>query len=663
MAQTRTRPWVVRIPWRGVGAAVLVIVLALLALKGWLLYRQVHQLHADVQALSALAGRPLDAATLAEAGPLFAQARADAVALRGGAGPLLPVASLLGWLPRYGPTLAAAEPLLDLAVALTVAADESYTALAPLVLAGESSLLAGPRLAAGLAAEQPRLVRARVELARAGEISGQIAVETLPPALVEPLARIGAHLPDALDALDLAIALPDLAGVGGVRSYLVYAQNPDELRPTGGFISAIGTLSVEDGRIIALSLRDSGLVDEPGRVVYPEPPEPLYRYLGFELWLLRDSNWSPDFPTAARTGLALYRLIAGAELDGVIAVNPEALRLLIEVTGPLSIAGAPVTAANLVEYLREGGPAPAGAAGESWVMRRKAFLSDLAAGLKARLDEPAGLDPAALAAAVQRMLDERHLQVYLRQPSAARVLARRGWDGAVRTGDHDFLMLVDANLGYNKINPRIDTAITYSVDLAAPAAPGAELTVRYTHRLPPAELCDQSLGERSVLQITSYADWMTGCYWTYSRVLSPRGTRLISATAHPTPPAWMLTGAGDPGLALPAGDDGGASVTGAFLVVPQGGVLERRLHFQLPATVLHVEGDGWRYRLLVQKQAGSVAVPVTVEVRLPPGAVLRTSSPPPIRREGPLLEFVLALDRDQILEVSFAAPQDLAARP
>lgn len=643
-----------RLPWGFLLSALLGVALAVLGYKVWLIAQHAREVRADVQALAAMADERPATEALAKAGPLLTRARASTAALRAEAAPLLPLAPLLGGVPAYGPTLAAAEPLLDLGVALTVAADEGYAALAPLALARQNAEPPGPRLVAGLAGEQERLERARNALGRANELYAQLPVDALAPSVRAPLERVGLRLPDALDALDIARALPELLGGAGRREYLVYAQNPDELRPTGGFISAAGTVVLENGRIERLDLRDSPLLDDPTRFVYPYPPDALRRYMGFELWLLRDSNWSPDFPTAAQKGIELFAISQGREVDGVVAVNPEALRLLLQVTGPVSVDGTTVSAENVVDFIRAGGNAGLQAADDgSWVKRRKAFLPGLGAALVARVSDPARTNLAALAAGLDRAFDERQLQLYVRQPLAAGVLARRGWDGGVRADGRDFLMVVDANLGYNKINALIEQTMAYRVDLTASEVPTASLMIRYANPLPATMPCDQWLGERIARNILSYADWMTGCYWNYSRVLRPQGTELISSTAHPTPGEWMVTAESESGQARVEDAEAGASVTGAFFVVPLGGAVERRLAYKLPPSVLAREGEGWCYRLLIQKQSGSAGIPVTVQVTLPPGARPYAVSPPAGSRSGSVFVFPLELTRDRQIELCY----------
>src|SRR5205085_6348840 len=91
---------------------------------------------------------------------------------------------------------------------------------------------------------------------------------------------------------------PVLLGANTPQQYLMLAQNNDELRPTGGFISAVGVVKVDRGELSVEWFRDSFAVDDLS-INHSPAPAPLEKYMWAEQWLLRDSNWYADFPTSA----------------------------------------------------------------------------------------------------------------------------------------------------------------------------------------------------------------------------------------------------------------------------------------------------------------------------------------------------------------------------
>jgi Protein of unknown function (DUF4012) len=638
------------------------IVVAVLSFKGWRLYSRAQALRQDVRELEAFAATKPDVAALASLGPLLSRTREDAIALHAEAAPLFPIARRLGWVPVYGADLVAAEPILDVATNLAITADEAITALSPVVYAHEPEKPFTVALTERLVAAQPRIEIARQAIARASAAWARIPIDTLPAQLSAQLKRVGLLLPLAQDGLDAALALPDLLGAHGPRNYLLIAQNPDELRATGGLITGAGLLMFDGGRLDGVSMVDSISVDDIANQVYPDPPGPLQRYMNMEMWLFRDANWSPDFPTAAQTAMDLYRLGQGRDTSGVIAIDPATLQLILAAIGPVSVHGSPdpISAKNVIPYIRNGSRssnAPLGQTPtERWYVRRKTLLEPLAQAIVARLADPTQLDIKALAEAARQALDQRHLQIYVKQAVAASILARRGWDGAVRPNNNDFLMVIDSNLGYNKVNPNIDQTVAYSIDLSNLSAPVADLAIRYTNRLRGPAICDQTEGYNIIISVQRYEELMVGCYWDYLRVLLPHGSELISATAQPVPGEWMDSGVGDDGATTIGTGEHDTRVLSTFLVVPFGQEREKTFRYRLPPTILTKDGQTWHYRLTLQKQAGITALPVLLKLRLPPQASIVSTSVPPAATAGQTMSFRLNLDRDQQIDIAFQTP-------
>lgn len=610
------------------------------------------------------AGAALEAAAdLSPAGwPGLCAAAADAGAAAGdlaaAAGPLPAAVPWLAGLPRYGPWLAAAGPLLEAAGPLHRAAAAVCAELPALSAPPPADQPAGAALVARLAAARPGLGAARAELGPAREALGRALQAGLPDEPAGRLARADALLAEAADALDLALAAPGLLGADGPRSYLLVVQNPDELRPTGGFISAAGPLRLDGGRVIELGTRDSAAVDDLSQP-YPLAPEPLRRYMldtpmAPALWLFRDANWSPNFPESARQMLALYRLGQGGDADGVLAITPEAVRLALAALGPVRVEGigAPVDAGNVEAALRT---AYGDALAQGRPEDRKSFVNRLAAALLARAEGATPAELLGLARAAQRALDQRDAQILLPagDPAAA-LLAARGWDGAVRPGGHDFLMVVSANVGYNKVGPSVEQRIRYAVDLSDPARPRGELSVLHSNRSPGEPVCEPLEGRRADPSL-GYAALTAGCYWNYLRVLVPGAAILADAEVPRVPDAWVLGGDGDGGRVYRERGPAETRSYGALVVVPPASAHSATFRYDLPPGVLAAEGGLLRYRLRVQRQAG-LAQRAEVGVRLPAGAALLAASPAPASRDGERYSFTLDLRTDQTVDLRYRLP-------
>jgi len=267
---------------------------------------------------------------------------------------------------------------------------------------------------------------------------------------------------------------------------------------------------------------------------------------------------------------------------------------------------------------------------------------------------PQSADWLALGRALQRALDERHILLYVADPQAAALFGRLGWDGAVRAETGDFLMVVDSNVGYTKSNSSIQEQVSYNVDLSQLSAPLADLNIKHTHHLAGAGACIQL---QPIAQGQGYYEDLTArCYWDYLRVLAPGGSELVDWRTQPTPAEWMLSGIGDDGAVASSPGEGGTQTFSTFLVVPIGGGRETILRYRLPAGALTHDQHGWQYRLHIQKQPGTGALPFVVRIRMPRGATVTATNPAPAATTIQTLTFTVDLAQDHVIDVHFQAP-------
>lgn len=641
--------------WRS--PAALILALVILVGGGWAGYRtsqviqRIQSLKARLAQALALADQSASEPDLAQISALVNGAHDDSVALRAMARPFLAIAPYLSWVPMYGGDLQAAPALLDMSVELTTAAAAGLDSLKPLEagIAGGASPSTAGRALATLAQAAPGLEQAQGHLQAARAARQKID----PQRLSAQTARLVTQADRALTWLGLAIdgglILPDVLGLDSSRQYLLLVQNEDEIRPTGGFISAAGLVRLENGAITEQHFEDSYAVDDLQAYAYPEPPAPLFTYMGSELWLFRDSNWSPDFPTSARQAAEFYRLGRGIQVDGVIAIDQRATQLIVGALGPLPpLPGEsqPITAEGLIEKMR------ASRSQDPNALKRKNFIGQIAAALQRRLDQ--GLtrgDVVKLVNALRQGLEERHILIYLPEPKAAQLMAAQGWDGALRATDGDFLMVVDANVGFNKANALVEEKISYAVDLSDPSRPEADVRLTYQHH---GRAGGQGCNIRAPL-VLDYDLMAERCYWDYVRLLVPPGSQLQWASRHPVSGEETLSGQLSPGETESQFEPGASNKLslGKLLLVPVGASVDTRFVYALPASVVRRESNLMRYSLLVQKQPGTPAVPITVTIEMPRGAAVTSANPPPIASEGGQLRFELRLNTDQRIEVRF----------
>jgi O-antigen ligase len=649
----------------------LLLALVLLLLVGWgaRVTRRARGwaslVRADLAALQSLGQDAARGSGAVGVGDLLHQTRSDLRDVQAEFALPLTLAENLGWLPRWGADVAAIPRLLRVGLLLSEAGEQTLEPLQPFLESRSGGATVdrdAQRVVAVLQEAEPQLEQGLELLDEARAVRQGIRVEALTPRLAEWVAQLDRVLPLAENGLRGALALPELLGASGPRTVLILVQNEDELRPTGGFISGVARVTLQQGKVTDLVFEDSYAVDDFSNP-YPDPPQPLREIMAADLWVFRDANWSPDFPTSARQALELYRLRYDVAIDGVIALDQRAVQLFLTAFPPLEVPGypEPVTAGTAIEAARRSwAPAPDEGATSEWWVQRKDFMGHLLTAAVVTLQErPESISLSGLARAAMQALQERHLLIHLPPgDEAAAPLHEAGWDGALRQVSGDYLMVVDANLGFNKVNPYVREAITYTVDLRQPERPQVELTLAHSHR---GAATDQPCRHQPRYDLT-YEGMMQRCYWDYLRVYVPAGSSLLDATPHPVSGEWLVTDRDRPGQAQVLPDEAGKGVFATFFVLPPGERVQTTFRYALPATALERSEDAWRYRLTLQKQPGTAARDVIVRLILPRGAELVSASPRPTTGTEGQLMLELSLRTDVELAVRFRPAREDRAR-
>jgi hypothetical protein len=620
-------PWFKR--WgRQALVALLILALILAGLKSFQIFREVNSVRSDLNKLQALLKNNPGLATFGQAAPLLSSSRQDLAALQSDTRSILWIGRALAWVPAYGGDLSQGQALMDMASGLLVAADESAQAASPLYQA--VYVQKQPLKIAGmlqlLIQAQPQLTRASAAMQGVMLARGRLEPGKLSPGVRSLISdKIDPYLPLLQNGLALAMAIPELAGAPayGPQTYLVFFQNEDELRATGGFLTDVGTIVVKDGSILSSNFEDSFALDDLSKP-YPQAPWQLEQYMEAHMLLLRDSNWSPDFPTSSALTEYLYAYTRFHSADGILAIDQHLVTMLLGATGPITLPDVPypITSDNLIAYMRaakfQGGNQPSDYA------NRKTFIAPLSQAVLARLTSGQSVSLQALAKVVLDALDQKHLLLQFADPTLTTALAGLGWDGAVRPGAGDYLMVVDSNIGVNKSNAVVGSQFSYNVDLTSLAGPLASLNVHQKNN---------AIGDPNCIPmsagIISYEIQINQCYWDYMRVYRPAGTKLVGATPHPVAASQMLDGVSVPARVDTLDENiAGIQSYGTLALVPIGSSLETDFQFALPSGVVHAGADPRTkvYALHVQKQPGTLAIPIAICVRLPAGSILVKAS-------------------------------------
>ncbi len=444
-----------------------------------------------------------------------------------------------------------------------------------------------------------------------------------------PLAR---YAPLLRDYAKVDSWLPAALGWGGERRYLVLAQNPAELRPTGGFTGTIGVLTMRDGSLADMTFEDVYVLDGKPGMPYQQPPDALSAHLlGRASWELADANWSPDFPSAAAQALQLYTLESGDDaIDGVIGITTFALDRLLEVIGPVAVPGYDVTVAA-------GEVTVAGISktrDDSLGTQRKRFLGVLA---DAVLQRTFATDPArwgALLTAFETIGRERLVQAWFPDPAVEAQIAGSTWAGAVRQDPGDYLYAVDANVApSSKLSLVVQRSSRLEVDLAADDSAHHRLRLDWRN--------DADHPGEPYQTLRAASEGANGAYGVYTRVLVPDGSELIEAIGESALP---VSGVESEDV------EAGRLAWGNYLLIPPGTAWLAD-EWTTPGAVL-TDGHERVYRLTIQKQPGQGPEPTAVVIHVPSESRI-TSASPGMQVTGDTATWDGTLNDDVVLEVRY----------
>ncbi len=641
----------------------LLLIMLWLGLKTWRLYQVGQSLLARQAEVETLLADGLTNIDPDKAESLVLETREDIKVLKAETAVFMPLTPYLGWVPQVGSTLVNASALMTMADSGIDGAAFAVRGLKPALAImqndnpSEASMLS--QLSSVLVDAGPDLIATHEKLAEVAAARATISnVEALPWRLQTLFALSDEWLPFAQESLALTAVLPEILGENGPRTYLLIAQNEDELRPTGGFISGTGTLVVENGEIQSINMIDANYVDNWAEKPYDFPPQPFYDYMGFDLFLFRDANFWPDFPTTAEKAMDLYSYGQDQPpLDGVIAIDQEFIRLLVEATGPIYIEerDLTITPQNTIETFQNSWATRESDDEWEWVVNRKSFIGIFAAAIIGYIENDfSAIDPMILTENMRTALSGKHLQIYLRDEKAAAILNENNWNGRLdNPTTQDFLAVVDTNLGINKVNIYINRTIDYQIALDNEGKGQANLNITYIHTgQGPGNGCVQNAFE-AYQNGGKYLDMAENCYLSYLRVYVPEGSQLISGSEYHIPSEATQKGEPINSITGIVNEQPGLTTWDNFLMVPYGENMSANYQYLLPQITTLTDNGTKQYKLTVRKQAGTGSDSATISVILPVGATLIDASPQPNKMDGENVFFDIILDTDKIITVTY----------
>lgn len=540
---------------------------------------------------------------------------------------------------------------LDVSLNLAQAGKDILTGLRPtvfFVVAGEDSgtvsaqFSSGERIIELLEIAQGRFESASVHLATAKAGIDQLDLARLSPDMLvnaqglikyhAQLTQIDEMLLKAPDALSLAM------GASSQRNYLILSQNSDEIRPSGGYISTYGWMIVRNGRILNYDY-SATTATSPN-----PPPASLVDTLAIPDWWIQyeepiyaawDGSWYADFPSTAEMAMWFYNNGNNprSPVDGVIAIDIVGFEYVLEALGSVVLPeyNQIVTLDNFRDVVYD-----IRASGEGDTPH-KTFLAALYQQIFSDWQSLSG-DPqksTLLLNALLKGLQEKHILLYFVDEDLNTLMRLLGWSGVQSPGvDHDYLMVVDANLG-NKSNRSITRQLIYDVDIQADNTVNSRATISYDYSARVARN-DPAVNPEYHGAID---------YTSLLQVFTPVNSTLSDTSNFFFSPVTV---------------ESETHTTFVSLVDVLYDSSERYQFMYSNPSITETFGPYRRYRLELQKQPGSLGDEVIVQVLLPPKARTISVSPEAAATftlDRPILEFRTILTTDQWIEVVYSIDQ------
>ncbi len=472
--------------------------------------------------------------------------------------------------------------------------------------------------------------------------------KNFPNEYLEPLAKLQTQV-EGLDLalgemLDLAKQSKNFLGVSQDRRYLLVFQNNNELRASGGFIGSYALLDIKSGQIKNITIPAGGSYETAGGLrALVRTPEPLR--LVSPLWYFWDANWWPDWEMSAKNLMWFYEKSDGPTVDGVISLTPTVIEDLLKVFGPVDLQseyGVTIDADNFwlttQAIVEKSGQPELYSSSSSWgkklpeavknqtatstpVNEPKRIIGDLFNKLLA--DIPQKLNPETMPALLKVLhqdLSNKQILFYFSDPGLQKQISRNSWGGQIKSAPHDYLMVVDTNIGGGKTDRVIKETIDYRVKIDQSDRIKAQLTITREHSGVKGE---PFTGLRNL-------DWL--------RVYVPAGAKLISASGFESPDASAfetletqaevneviqkteMKAKVDPGSNTQIYSESGKTVFANWSIVDPGETAVIVLEYELPFSLRPVPPQGfwnrlrslWRsepsyyYSLMLQSQPGAL---------------------------------------------------------
>ena len=328
--------------------------------------------------------------------------------------------------------------------------------------------------------------------------------------------------------------LPSLLGDPKEKKYLVLFQNDNELRPTGGFITAYAVFRIDKG-VVHVDRSDDIYVLDNGISQKPKAPDPIIKYLPkVSVLNLRDTNLSPDFVESMKTFNTLYeKAPASIDVDGIIALDTHVLVSTIKILDDEVVAGGikfttekdtRCDCPQVIYKLEELVSTPRSldlritSLASAQAQRKDILGALLYAIMEKALKSSPKLYWGPLLQDIFAKVSEKHILAYLYNKDAQNGIEALNAAGRIKSYEGDYLHINEANFGGAKSNLFVKESVLMDFDIASDGTVTKKLTINYSNPHAPSD-CNLERGNLCINAVLR--DWI--------RIYVPKGSKLIDS--------------------------------------------------------------------------------------------------------------------------------------
>lgn len=388
----------------------------------------------------------------------------------------------------------------------------------------------------------------------------------------------------------------------GQKTALIFFQNNNELRATGGFLGTYGNFQLLDGLI--KSLKISSIYDLDGQLTDKiNPPAPIYAVN--DRWYLRDSNWFFDFPSSAKKMISFYEKEGGETPDLVLTVTPDLVVSLLKVTGSVDLPsyGIKLNSENFVEVTQ----VTTSVNYNKTLNQPKQMLADFFPILLQKISDLDFKQKLQAMQVLQMSLTKKDIMIYSTNNALQEKLKQFNWTGQTYDADRDYLAVVSSNLGGTKT----DLGIKQSLKIDTQINPDGSI-----------------INTLSLTRKNTFPEQAQTINKSFLRFYVPENSELIEATGFSLvdEPKINPNYLKDPDVAKIESStlqnpvnktyiskESNKTVFGNWVILKGGETQTITLRYKLPFELSSLD----RYSLLTQKQSGANTIDVTQSINFP----------------------------------------------